>query len=152
MRVPAHHWRNDISENMMTSMIDVVFLLLIFFVCAAAGNVYELLLPTRLPAAGAVPSMQMIEQDESALPVDKILIFLSIGEAGQTVMELNGTAYETFGKLRNVLLGLAAIVPENPVVLDIAPDVSAGEFVRVYDTCRAAGFKKINFGIKRRNL
>ena len=133
------------SENMMTSMIDVVFLLLIFFVCAAAGNVYELLLPTELSASGAVEAIRPVEKQA---PVDEIWIHLSVGDDGRTIMQLNGTEYRSFDELRQVLATLAEIVPDNPVILDIAPDVVAGTMVQVYDTCRAARFQSIHFAAK----
>jgi biopolymer transport protein ExbD len=142
MRVPTHHARGDISENMMTSMIDVVFLLLIFFVCAAAGNVYEFLLPTDLAASGAIESAAAAE---AQAPVDEIWVYLTADPAGGTTMRLNGTEYTTFDELRQVLRSLAEIAPESPVILDIAPDVEAAEMIRVYDTCRAAHFRAINF-------
>ncbi|HTI51901.1 MAG TPA: biopolymer transporter ExbD [Planctomycetaceae bacterium] len=142
MRVPSHHARGDISENMMTSMIDVVFLLLIFFVCAAAGNVYELLLPTDLAAAGGIESVVPIERPE---PVDEIWVYLTADPIGRTKMQLNGTEYASFDALRQVLRSLADVAPEAPVILDIAPEVEAAEMIRVYDTCRAADFRTINF-------
>lgn len=145
MRVPSHHARGDISENMMTSMIDVVFLLLIFFVCAAAGNVYELLLPTDLAAAGSIESAVPVEPLK---PADEIWVYLTAGPAGETKMRVNGAEYASFGELRRVLLGLAEIAPENPVILDIAPDIEAAEMIRVYDTCRAANFQVINFSAR----
>jgi biopolymer transport protein ExbD len=142
MRVPSSTRRQDISENMMTSMIDVVFLLLIFFVCAAAGAVYELLLPTDLSKSGGTGTKATAEP---ATSVDEVWIYLSVSPGGETLMVLNGTEYQAFGDLRLVLLSLADVAPESPVILDIAPDVKAGEMVKVYDTCRAAGFRSINF-------
>lgn len=145
MRIPAHHTRSDMSENMMTSMIDVVFLLLIFFVCAAAGNVYELLLPTELAASGSVGTAGPIA---NLKPVDEVWVHLKVGEGGRTIMQLNGTDYESFDELREVLTSLAEIAPESPVILEIAPDVEAGQMVRVYDTCRAAHFESISFSAR----
>lgn len=142
MKVPSSTRRQDISENMMTSMIDVVFLLLIFFVCAAAGNVYELLLPTDLAKSGGTGASAAAEP---AAPVDEVWVYLSVGPGGETSMQLNGTDYRSFEDLRLVLMSLAEVAPESPVILDIAADVKAGEMVKVYDTCRAAGFHSINF-------
>lgn len=141
MRVPSSHSRSDISENMMTSMIDVVFLLLIFFVCAATGQMREALLPTTL-APGAEVSQQSAE---SPKPADEVWIYLTVGAKGQTVMKLNNTEYEAFPELKATLLQLAEIAPESPVILDIAGEVAAGEMIKVYDTCVAAKFHSINF-------
>ncbi|MGQ0636193.1 MAG: ExbD/TolR family protein [Planctomycetaceae bacterium] len=145
MRVPVHQARGDMSENMMTSMIDVVFLLLIFFVCAAAGAAYELLLPTDLAAEGATPSVERPQATERQLPRDQVWIRLSVDDAGRLLMRLNNTDYDSFDALQQVLLNLGEAAPENPVILDIAPEVLAGEMVRVYDTCRAARFRSIWF-------
>lgn len=128
----------------MTSMIDVVFLLLIFFVCAAAGQMSEALLPTDL-AAGSTESVVAMEKP---VPVDEVWVYLSMGAGRQPVMKLNGTDYASFDALRATLRGLAAIAADSPVILDIASDVPAGEMIRVYDTCRAAGFTSINFNAR----
>jgi len=147
MRQPSYTSRTDISENMMTSMIDVVFLLLIFFVCAATGQIEESLLPTDLPA-GDTPAAVASADVPPPVPVDQVWVYLTLGEQGQTVMSLNGTGYESFAALKKVLGALAELQPENPVILDIAPDVPAGEMIRVYDTCRAANFRSINFNAR----
>lgn len=148
MRIPSHTTRTDISENMMTPMIDVVFNLLIFFVCASALNIQELVLKadlgkSRTESATAGASVGPAE----SLPVDEIRVALSLGERRQTVMRLNGTDYESFPALREVLLKLADLAPESPVVLDVADEVEAGEVLRVYDTCRSARFQSIQFSI-----
>jgi len=148
MRIPSHTTRTDISENMMTPMIDVVFNLLIFFVCASALNIQELVLKadlgkSRTESATAGTSVGPAE----SLPVDEIRVALSLGERRQTVMRLNGTDYESFPALREVLLKLADLAPESPVVLDVADEVEAGEVLRVYDTCRSARFQSIQFSI-----
>lgn len=149
MRIPSHTHRADISENMMTPMIDVVFNLLIFFVCASALNVQELALRADLGSAAAerATAAAAMEPAES-LPVDEVRIQLSLGPRGQLVMRLNGIDHESFAGLKSVLLELAGLAPESPVVLDVEGDVEAGEVLRVYDTCRAARFQSIQFALE----
>ena len=49
MKIPSSRDRQSLADgNTMTPMIDVVFLLLIFFVCASIGAVREDIMPTRL--------------------------------------------------------------------------------------------------------
>lgn len=148
MRTPTYRSRTDISENMMTSMIDVVFLLLIFFVCAAAraGGLLESLLPTNL-TAGAVESSA---QPETPKPLGDLTIKLRLGAEGATEMELNGRVHSDFDSLRRTLLALAEIAPEIPVVLDTAPEVAVGELIRVYDTCQSAKFHDIRFATRQK--
>ncbi len=148
MRIPSHTGRTDISENMMTPMIDVVFNLLIFFVCASALNIQELVLKAQMGSAQAEPFTAAAAAEASqALPVDEIRVGLSRGQRGQLVMRLNGTDYESFPALREVLLELAELAPESPVVLDVEGDVEAGDVLRVYDTCRSARFQSIQFAL-----
>lgn len=127
----------------MTSMIDVVFQLLIFFVCAAALQVREDLLPTPL-AEGGVATVQPAVRLE-LVPVDEIWVHLLRDGTGETRIRLNDAEYADWGKLRNTLRALAQIAPESPVILEIAADVPAGEMIRLYDVCRSAGFTQLNF-------
>lgn len=132
----------------MTSMIDVVFLLLIFFVCAAAraGGLLESLLPTNL-AAGSVESSAQAEEPK---PLGDLTIKLRLDKAGAPEMELNGRVHTGFESLRQTLLALARVAPEIPVVLHTEPDVPVRELIRVYDTCQAARFRDIRFATRQK--
>lgn len=147
MRVPSHFARADISENMMTPMIDVVFNLLIFFVCASALNIQELVLKADLASEGSTPGRSDTAPtiDPLEAPVDSVSIRLSQRADGRTIMRLNDTDYDSFEALRDILRELSQIAPESPVILHIEPDVESGEMIRVYDTCRAARFQSIQF-------
>lgn len=127
----------------MTPMIDVVFLLLIFFVCASIGQIRESLLPTDL-AAGAIESPDIREQPK---PFGEVWLFLRTAADGRTEVQVNqgGETYSDFARLKRQLVLLAAATTEIPVILDIAPAVPLGDMIRVYDACRAAGFTSINF-------
>jgi biopolymer transport protein ExbD len=144
MRVPISHARADLTENMMTSMIDVVFLLLIFFLCASAGRRSESLLPADLGGGDGAPGA--VQAAAPAL-LDEVWIAVTLGANGRPVMTLNATPYEQFAALETVLSQLAEIAPESPVVLDIGPKVPAGEMITLYDTCRRAGFETVNFNV-----
>lgn len=129
----------------MTSMIDVTFLLLIFFICASRGSLREQLMNTRLSDAGAVNAPAVAKPVEKPLPVDEIRLTLQAGATGGVVTLLNGTPYDSFGELSGVLRELGDVARENPVVLEIEPDVTTGDVVRVYDVCREARFTTIQF-------
>lgn len=140
MRIPAQRRTNDAGG--MTSMIDIVFLLLIFFVVGAAGVVPEKLLPAELPPQGALAG-----ETVQPVPSDRIDIWLRVerNDQGQTVVDMNGTRYTDLTFLKSQLRTLAELDPENPLVLDTAPDVPLGDVVDLFDTCRSAGFQKIEF-------
>lgn len=143
MRVPQLHNRNR-QFDAMTPMIDIVFLLLIFFVVSASGQLREALLPTELAAQGAVES-DLPPQPEESPTVDVWLKLDRSPETGQTVVDMNGTLYTDLELLKAQLRALAELGPDNPVILDIAQNVPLGDVVDVYDTCQAAGFESVNF-------
>ncbi|QDT28713.1 Biopolymer transport protein ExbD/TolR [Gimesia panareensis] len=124
----------------MTPMIDVVFLLLIFFISASANQIREFLLPTEL-ATGSIESTETVPQEK---PLGEVWLKLKRRD-DQTIVELNDREYAQFDQLKQTLTELAALAPEIPVILDINEDVPLGEMIRTYDTCLAAGFQSINF-------
>ena len=126
----------------MTPMIDVVFLLLIFFVCASAGQVREAILPTDL-AAGAFESLMPPELEDD--PRQQYWLYLRRTDDDRTVFEINNARFDDFESLHTALRGLAELAPDDPIILDIAPAIPVGDMIRVYDTCRQAGFQSINF-------
>ncbi|MFG0334220.1 MAG: biopolymer transporter ExbD [Maioricimonas sp. JB049] len=146
MRLPSSHSdaRRHDDQGTMTPMIDIVFLLLVFFVVAAAGQVQESFLPTELSAAGAIETpAEPLEQDPWIVEVWLRLQPDTV--TGRTVVDMNGTIYEDFARLREQLRALAEISPDNPVILDIAPDIPLEDVIDVYDSCREAGFESVNF-------
>ncbi len=126
----------------MTPMIDVVFLLLIFFVCASIGQIRESNLPTPLAGAGSVEVSQPVEAPP---PLGNFWITLKREADGTTTATLNERQFRDWVQLRSVLRQLAAAAAEVPVILDIAPQVPAGDVVDIYDTCKAANFETIQF-------
>lgn len=142
MQIPSYHQGRERREDFaMTPMIDIVFLLLIFFVCASVGQIRESLLPAEL-SAGAVESPLAEPQEQ---PLGRVWLRLDVNESGQTVTELNNRVYSDNSELQRVLRELAELAPEIPVILDIAPEVPLGDMIRVYDACQAADFHSIHF-------
>lgn len=128
----------------MTPMIDVIFQLLIFFVCASAGQTVESHLPTEL-AAGSVDSAAPIEVER---PFGEVWLRLKHRADGVTLVELNDREYSDEPSLRKTLLALAETTPEIPVILEIEGAVPLGDVVRVYDACQSAQFRQVSFATK----
>ena len=142
MRIPtAHSRRTPIDlQTAMTPLIDVVFQLLIFFICASTGHLRELLLPTDF-AAGALGD-QAAKQIER--PLGEVWIRLT-RESDETVMRLEGLEFRQLEELQATLVSLAKTANDIPVILDIGGDVPLGDAVGVFDASRAAGFRSISF-------
>lgn len=126
----------------MTPMIDVVFLLLIFFVCAASGQERVDLLPMDLPPTGSIEAPAPPPED--FVPKDRLWIYLSINADGRTVIELNEREYDNLTLLKQVLTAIAELDRESPVILDIDGDVPAEDWIKVYDVCQASDFKTVS--------
>lgn len=142
MRIPSAYNRRDTrADQAMTSMIDVVFLLLIFFVCASIGRIPELILPAKLDA-GAVASPLDAPQPDT--PRQEYWLKL-IRSGDHTEFEINGSRYANFGAVRPVLEQLGELAGSDPLILDIDPQVPAEDLIRTYDTSVAAGFTAISF-------
>lgn len=146
MRRPPLPQREN-SPVAMTSMIDVVFLLLIFFAVTGGSGMREFLLPARLSAAGGVESVAPAEP----VKILAVEIWLKLSRDAaheETLVDMNGTRYSDLETLKTQLRTLAELGPENPIVLDVAADVPLGDLVDLYDACRNAGFQTINFAAR----
>ncbi|MDZ4781307.1 MAG: biopolymer transporter ExbD [Planctomycetia bacterium] len=141
MRRPTAYPAGRGFEVMMTPMIDVVFLLLVFFVCTAGFNRPEEELPSRLSdsGVGGAPVAPRPEDD-----FEEIVITLR-ESAGRLEYQVSERRCADAGEVREVVRALAEIDDQLAVILDVAPEVPLGLMIDIYDSCRAAGFERIQF-------
>lgn len=145
MRIPSYRDHDERGEDRtMTPLIDVVFLLLIFFVCASVGQIPESLLPSQI-AAGGLEADTVVERET---PFGEVWLHLVRSDDERTLVELNDRRIEQFEELQSILRALARDVSEIPVILDIDPNVPWGDLIRVYDLCLAADFESIQFAVE----
>jgi biopolymer transport protein ExbD len=146
MRIPTSRQRPTQvdMQTAMTPLIDVVFQLLIFFICASTGHMKELLLATDF-RSGAVGSVVAPEIEK---PLGEVTIQLKRNE-DSTVAFLEGREFQELPKLGATLRALAEASTDVPVTLDIAGDVPLGDVIYVYDVCRAANFRSVNFAVSK---
>ncbi|WP_339745700.1 biopolymer transporter ExbD [uncultured Rubinisphaera sp.] len=137
----------DLGEDQtMTPMIDIVFLLLVFFVCVATDQVVEMSLPTEL-ASGSVDAQQT-EPAESWVTEVRLRLFQG-PENSRSLIEMNGRIFTSFEEFIPTLKALSEISRDSPILLDVDDDVPLGEVVQLYDACRSAEFELINFVMDR---
>ena len=129
-------------EIKMTPMIDVVFLLLIFFVLTASFQVPEQILPSDLSAPGRTPVEEPIDQELDDL--EEVVVKVT-QDGERTQWKINETRYDSLDNVRRVLSALVRLEAGLPVILDVAGDVPLGRVIDVYDLCRAVGFEKVQF-------
>lgn len=139
--------RRDPVDIKMTPMIDVVFLLMIYFIWSSNTGIAEQLLPSSIspPTTGAgntspdTPPPPDIEFE----PV-VVRVVLVNGEVGWRV---NETPMPSFAELQTKLTALARIKRDAPIVLHPDPEVPLGHVIDVFDLSRLIGFEKVQFAV-----
>ena len=141
MRIPQSHIDRHGIDVKMTPMIDVVFLLLIFFVCTASFQIPEEILP-----AGLVALSGSSVDVEIELEPDLEQVIVKIGyQEGRVTWLVNERPYESLAQVRSVLAAVAEIDASVPVILDVEGTVPLGNVIDVYDVCRLVGLDQIQF-------
>ena len=141
MRLPSAHADRRRPDVIMTPMIDVVFLLLIFFVCTASFQIAEEMLPTNLTAFGATAPTDVLPPE---LDLDRVVVKLRL-HAQQPTWLVNDRPLDSLSRVAQLLREVAEIDPAVPVILDCEGQVPLGQVIDVYDLCRQVGFDKIQF-------
>lgn len=142
MRIPQTH-TSESMELKMTPMIDVVFLLLVFFVWTSSFELPEFDLPSAIaetPAGGN-------EVDSDPLRIeafDEIVIRLKMQDAG-LIIELNGQRFNGTRSLQARLAEIISLGVQPPVIVDPADEITMNVAVQVYDAARAAGADRVLF-------
>ena len=136
----------------LTPMIDVVFLLLVFFMYTARFRTLEGQLGVFLPRGRA--SAEVAEE----LKKEMKSVTLSLRwEAGRTSVTLEGAEFQDTdpeqlfgyldlrGAVTTKLLRLRELVPDSDIVIDSSFDVPVEYFVGAINSCVRAGWEKITF-------
>lgn len=128
-------------EMNMTPMIDVIFQLLIFFLCTSNFIQPENLLPTTLALPGSIQSAESIPPELQ--DIDEIVIELYVQP--QLGWRMAGMEYESLEAVGAILKALASTQPDAPIILDVSGDVPLGRVIDLYDLCRLCGLNRIQF-------
>ncbi len=143
MRVPSRYENEQpASEVKMTPMIDVIFLLLIFFVSTSSFQPPEEVLPTNMSLPGDMSETVQIDPLEEDL--DEIVVKVLWREGGPQ-WEVNQRQYTQLGQVAAVLTAVADFQTDLPVILDVEGVVPMENVIDVYDLCRQIGLQKIQF-------
>lgn len=130
----------------MTPLIDVIFLLLIFFVCTAGFDVPEELLPADLSLPGA--SNEIVNVQKEGIDFPPVHIRISV-EQGLTVWRVEGRQSDSPAGLLEILRSLSVTKNDIPVIIDSEGDVPIENVLDAYDASRAVGLQKIQFAAKK---
>ena len=136
-------------EIMMTPMIDVIFLLLVFFLTTSSFQVAELLLPSGVsnmsPPTGQAHLNPPEPTDDQ---IEQIIVKLAMQDDTPTI-NFNGLAL-SMSDLPPRLQAIFAARPDVPVIIDPDGKVPAKYVVTVYDTARQAGLARVYLATRKR--
>lgn len=127
-------------DTKMTPMIDVIFQLIIFFLCTTGFATRESILATELPPDGAVAT-------EPAVTLDEIgPVRLEVLGAGEDVRyRVNRQPLANLETVLERLTQVARVAPATPLILDVGSAVAIGKVIEIYDGTLNAGITKIHF-------
>lgn len=137
---------DDSLELKMTPMIDVVFLLLVFFVWTTSFELPEFDLPGSL----AELPMGAAEESSDKSPVEKFdeIIIRLLWQAEGVQIVLNGEELGQMSDVKARLTEITALGVQPPVIVDPDEKVTMDIAVEAYDAARAAGLDRVLFAAK----
>lgn len=137
--------RNVDMDSTMTPMIDVVFLLLIFFVWTASFQVIEHILPSEMKAQMGSDTTQPLdpvpEQD-----FDNIVVRIRWSDSGP-VWTVRDQPMASIDDVRNMMTAIAKVKIDAPIILHPDPIVPLGVVIEAYDISKQVGFEKVSFAV-----
>jgi biopolymer transport protein ExbD len=137
--------RGDVDiDSAMTPMIDVVFLLLVFFVWTASFQVVEQMLPAELSSQMGTDQATPLEP-----PLEKDLEDIVIGVSfdGKAAWTLNGQPLSDAATVERRLASIARVDPAATVIVHPAPEVPLEYVIETYDAAKLTGFTSVSFAV-----
>ncbi|NOY75818.1 MAG: biopolymer transporter ExbD [Kiritimatiellaeota bacterium] len=120
------------TEMPLSSMIDVVFLLLIYFIVTQKPIIEETLLEADLPGGKTVER-----------PPEVSLLMIDVDKGSKNRYKVNGVAWKA-RQLFEYLKTVADNDRSQTVIVDCGPYATHGKLVKLLDACAEAGLTNIN--------
>ena len=147
MKFPSAHLHQSDAidiDQAMTPMIDVVFLLLVFFVWTASFQTIEQILPSEL-------SSQIGNQSQTLTPppikdFEDIVITISF-DGENAAWTLNKQPVDRITEIQQRLSAIASVNAAAPVILHPQPNVPLEFVIQSYDAAKLSGFTKVAFAV-----
>ena len=128
------------AEIQMTPMIDVIFLLLVFFVCTANFNPPEEILPLDTTLPGSVAA-DVVLPAPTNLDVVQIQIFFD----RKPHWQVEGNQCSSLKEVQHILRLIREVKEDIPVIIKSADNVPMETVIDVYDVCRRIGLVRVQF-------
>ena len=127
-------------DSMMTPMIDVVFLLLVFFLTTASFQRLEKLLPSSVSAQSDTTLGESKDTPPSPPQEDIHDCVIKIKAQGDQIeYQWNGLVVTSLQDIQERLVAILNVRADVPIIVDPEDSILAGDALRVYDTAKRAG-------------
>jgi len=134
-------------EINMTPMIDMVFLLIVYFVWSSGDLAQEQLLPSHISEqSGTAATTSEVPPPEADF--DPVVVRV-VQQDDAILWRVNDQPLASLDELREVLQRLADIKRDAPVILHPDGGVPLGSVIDIYDMARVIGFEKVQFHTSR---
>ncbi len=129
----------------MTPMIDVVFLLLVFFVWTASFQTIEYVLDSQVAAQQGTNAS---EDTQLTPPTDNEDILIRIESvAGELVWSVSQRSATSLADVKERLMRLAEVDASVKVILHPDPEVPLEFVIGAFDAAQLAGFTQVAFAV-----
>lgn len=127
-------------DSMMTPMIDVVFLLLVFFLTTASFQRLEKLLPSSVSAKSDTTLGESQDTPPSPPQEDIHDCVIKLKNQGDKIeYQWNGLVVASLQEIQERLAAILKVRADIPIIVDPEDSILAGDALRVYDTAKRAG-------------
>lgn len=152
MRSPGRSvGRTEADDLAMTSMIDVVFLLLVFFVWTSSFDLPETNLPGRIAMTTPPAEISDAVKPSGNLPpplrYNEIIVRILAGDSTKNryrvgAIELNSTA-----EVRERLVRVESVDADAIVIVDPDGEVRVADAIEIFDIARDVGFSRVMLAV-----
>ncbi|MDA1051479.1 MAG: biopolymer transporter ExbD [Planctomycetota bacterium] len=136
--------RREPLDVKMTPMIDVVFLLLIFFVWTASFHIVEHILPSSVSEIRGSESLSPNEPPPAEADFHDVVVRV-LWEDGRVGWRVGGEMLDDLAAVEAKLAGIYRANAEAPVIIDPDNATPLGHVIDVYDLSRRVGFDEVQF-------
>jgi biopolymer transport protein ExbD len=124
-------------ELQMSPMIDIIFQLIIFFMCATSFQIVESELKTNLPT---------VSDDAVVQKFENVVIFINReGRVFVENKEYDSPSSRELPQLTSMLMQLKRFFEQQPVIIQSDKEVPHQRIVDVLNACAAAGINNVSF-------
>ena len=134
--------RREPLDVKMTPMIDVVFLLLIFFIWTASFQIVEHVLPSSVSEVSGTESPNPEQPPPPEADFHDVVVRILWTEAGAS-WRIGDEVYNELAGVRDKLTLIFGANEEAPLIIDPDDATPLGHVIDVYDLSRQVGFREV---------